>query len=51
MLFRSELLAEIPLRRIPRPEAIADSVVFYLSDLSRDVTGTTIDVNCGQLIR
>ena len=46
-----ELLAEIPLRRIPTPEAIADAVVFYLSAMSRDITGTTLDVNGGQYTR
>jgi enoyl-[acyl-carrier-protein] reductase (NADH) len=40
----------MPLRRVPKPEAIADAVVFYLSDLSRDVTGTMLDVNCGQIM-
>jgi NAD(P)-dependent dehydrogenase (short-subunit alcohol dehydrogenase family) len=46
----AELESEMPLRRVPKPEAIADAVVFYLSDLARDVTGTMLDVNCGQIM-
>ena len=43
-----ELLAQMPLGRIPTPEEIAETVVFYLSDLSSIVTGTMLDVNAGQ---
>ena len=43
-----ELLAQMPLGRIPTPEEIAETVVFYLSDMSSIVTGTMLDVNAGQ---
>ena len=43
-----ELLAQMPLGRIPTPEEIAEAVVFYLSDMSSIVTGTMLDVNAGQ---
>ena len=40
----------MPLGRIPTPEEIAETVVFYLSDLSSIVTGTMLDVNAGQFM-
>jgi NAD(P)-dependent dehydrogenase (short-subunit alcohol dehydrogenase family) len=46
----AELLAEMPLGRIPTPEEIAETVVFYLSGLSSIVTGTMLDVNAGQFM-
>jgi NAD(P)-dependent dehydrogenase (short-subunit alcohol dehydrogenase family) len=45
-----ELLAEMPLGRIPTPEEIAETVVFYLSGMSSIVTGTMLDVNAGQFM-
>ena len=38
---------ETALKHIPDSAEIADSVVFYASDLSRVVTGTALDVNGG----
>lgn len=46
-----ELLTQIPLRRIPTPDRIAETAVFYLSDMAADVTGTMLDVNGGQIMR
>ncbi len=43
-----DLLTQMPLGRIPTPEEIAETVVFYLSDMSSIVTGTMLDVNAGQ---
>ena len=37
----------IPLGRIGEPDEIADAVLFLCADLSRYVTGTTLDVNGG----
>jgi len=39
--------AETALRHIPTSAEIAETVVFYASDLSRVVTGTALDVNGG----
>jgi NAD(P)-dependent dehydrogenase (short-subunit alcohol dehydrogenase family) len=43
-----EIAAMNPMHRIPRPEEIAPAVLFFASDLSRVVTGQTLDVNCGR---
>jgi NAD(P)-dependent dehydrogenase (short-subunit alcohol dehydrogenase family) len=40
-----EQLKDIPLRRLGRPEDIADACVFLASDASSYVTGTTIVVD------
>lgn len=40
-------LTAIPLGRVGEPEDIADAVFFLASDLSRYITGTTLDVNGG----
>lgn len=49
--FPSELLAEMientPLKRIGRPEEVANVVVFLGSDLASFITGASIDVNGG----
>jgi NAD(P)-dependent dehydrogenase (short-subunit alcohol dehydrogenase family) len=37
------------LRRLPTPEEIADAVVFFASDLSRVITGQSLDVNGGHV--
>lgn len=44
----SELMATIPLRRIPTDDDCAGAVIFFLSDLSRAITGALLDVNGGQ---
>jgi NAD(P)-dependent dehydrogenase (short-subunit alcohol dehydrogenase family) len=49
---RAEVADEIAdmtaLRHIPTPEEVARTVLFFASDLSRVVTGQTLDVNCGR---
>jgi len=39
-----------PLHHIPTSEEIARAVLFFASDLSRVVTGQTLDVNCGRYL-
>jgi len=43
-----EIKAMNPLHHIPSPSEIAGAVVFFASDLSRAITGQTLDVNCGR---
>jgi 3-oxoacyl-[acyl-carrier protein] reductase len=43
-------LAEIVLKRLGRPEEVADVVVFLCSEMSRHVTGEVINVSGGQYI-
>ncbi|MCI4061241.1 SDR family oxidoreductase [Micromonospora sp. R77] len=43
-----EVAANIDLRRLPEPDAVADAVVFLLSDLARAVSGQCLDVNGGE---
>ena len=50
-IVHSELLDQIPLRRINTPDEIANPAVFLLSELARGVTGVMIDVNGGQAMR
>jgi NAD(P)-dependent dehydrogenase (short-subunit alcohol dehydrogenase family) len=45
---RHEIEANIPLRRIPPQDEIANSVVFFVSPWSRVITGQTLDVNGGE---
>ena len=47
---RAEIEAEIPLRRIPPQDDIANSVVFFASPWSRVITGQTLDVNGGEYL-
>jgi NAD(P)-dependent dehydrogenase (short-subunit alcohol dehydrogenase family) len=39
-----------PLHYIPNSEEIARTVLFFCSDLSRVITGQTLDVNCGRYL-
>ena len=43
----AEIASRTCLNRIPTSEEIAGAVVFFASDLSRAVTGQTLDVNAG----
>jgi NAD(P)-dependent dehydrogenase (short-subunit alcohol dehydrogenase family) len=43
-----ETAANMDLRRLPDPDAIADAVVFMASPMARDITGHCLDVNCGE---
>lgn len=44
----AETAATTDLRRLPEPDEIADTVVFFASPLSRIVTGACLDVNAGE---
>ena len=44
-----EVAAQTALRHLPTSEEIADAVVFFASDLSRVVTGQSLDVNGGHV--
>jgi NAD(P)-dependent dehydrogenase (short-subunit alcohol dehydrogenase family) len=44
-----ETAAHTALRHLPTPEEIADAVVFFASDLSRVITGQSLDVNGGHV--
>lgn len=44
----AEAAETIDLRRLPEPDEIADAVVFFASELARSITGTCLDVNCGE---
>ena len=41
----------MPLREIPADEDVAESIVFFCSDRSRFVTGETLMVNSGEIMR
>ncbi len=45
-----EVAAKIALGKIPHSEEIAGAVLFFASDLSRVVTGQSLDVNGGQVM-
>lgn len=47
---RQSILDGIPLGRIGEPDDVAGVVLFLASDLSKYLTGTTVDVNGGMLI-
>jgi NAD(P)-dependent dehydrogenase (short-subunit alcohol dehydrogenase family) len=42
-----EVAAETSLRRLPTPAEVADAILFLASDLSRGITGQSLDVNAG----
>ncbi len=48
---REETLAEIPIGRLGRPEEVAALVAFLVSDDAGYVTGATLDVNGGVVMR
>lgn len=43
----TDITAEAALRHIPTSAEVADAVVFFASDLSRVITGQSLDVNAG----
>lgn len=48
---KEQYLARIPLNRIAQPEEIANVVVFLASDASSYMTGTTLDLTGGLMMR
>jgi NAD(P)-dependent dehydrogenase (short-subunit alcohol dehydrogenase family) len=46
-----EITAKMPLGEIPADEDVAEAVVFFCSDRSRMITGQTLLVNAGELLR
>jgi 3-oxoacyl-[acyl-carrier protein] reductase len=48
--FRKAVLESIPLMRIATAEDVAGAVLFLASDLSRHITGATINVNGGSVL-
>lgn len=45
--YRRKVLANIPLRRLGKPEEVAQTVLFLASNLSNFITGETININGG----
>ena len=45
-----EIKAMNALHEIPTPDEIAQAVLFFASDMSRVITGQTLDVNCGRTL-
>ena len=43
----SQIVETIPAKRLAKPEEIADSVAFLLSDKASYITGTTLHINGG----
>ena len=48
---KDQYLARIPINRIAQPEEIANAVVFLASDAASYMTGTTLDLTGGMLMR
>jgi 3-oxoacyl-[acyl-carrier protein] reductase len=44
---REALLAQVPMKRLGRPEDVAAGVTYLLSDQASYVTGITLDINGG----
>lgn len=47
----AEISARMPLGEIPADEDVAEAVAFFCSDRSRMITGETLKVNAGELLR
>jgi len=48
---KAEVTANMPLREIPADEDVAEAVLFFCSDRARMITGETLMVNAGELLR
>jgi NAD(P)-dependent dehydrogenase (short-subunit alcohol dehydrogenase family) len=49
-IFKDRVTEAIPLNRPQEPEDIANLVMFLSSDISRNITGETININGGQIL-
>jgi NAD(P)-dependent dehydrogenase (short-subunit alcohol dehydrogenase family) len=47
----AEITANMPLGEIPADEDVAEAVIFFCSDRARMITGETLLVNAGELLR
>ena len=47
---RREIIDSIPLKRMGRPEEVADAVLYLVSDAASFITGETLNVNGGALM-
>jgi len=47
----AEITSKMPLGEIPADEDVAESVIFFCSDRSRMITGESLLVNAGEMIR
>jgi NAD(P)-dependent dehydrogenase (short-subunit alcohol dehydrogenase family) len=47
----AEITADMPLGEIPADEDVAEAVLFLCSDRSRMITGQSLMVNAGELMR
>ena len=48
---KAEIVANMPLGEMPADEDVAEAVVFFCSDRARLITGETLMVNAGELLR
>lgn len=46
-----EITADMPLGEIPKDDDVAEAIVFFCSDRARMITGETLMVNAGQIMR
>ncbi|MBC7225433.1 MAG: SDR family oxidoreductase [Anaerolineae bacterium] len=47
---RRQIIASIPLKRLGKPEDVAEAVLFLVSDAANFITGEILDVNGGYLM-
>jgi len=47
---RQEVIAAIPLKRMGKPEEVAEAALFLASERSSFITGEILNVNGGQLM-
>ncbi len=47
----AEITANMPLGEIPKDDDVAEAIVFFCSDRSRMITGETLLVNAGEIMR
>jgi 3-oxoacyl-[acyl-carrier protein] reductase len=47
---RREIIVSIPLRRLGKPQDVAEAVLFLASDEASFITGEILDINGGALM-